>query len=136
MSTSSIAGVLPIPNAASYSASKRFVDFMTWALREELAVYGVDVCAWQPASVSTKMTSFKKGALIYTPEAFTKQALARCTSGATAGTFKHDLLYAFILFMTDIFPISLILSAVAKRTKKTSEKVKRAREGADYQKFD
>jgi len=62
-STSSNAGSLPIPFVATYSASKRFVDFMTWALREELSVYGVDVCAWQAATVSTKMNKYAKGAL-------------------------------------------------------------------------
>lgn len=136
VSTSSIAGVLPIPFAATYSASKRFVDFMTWALREELGVHGVDVCAWQPATVSTKMTKYSKKAMAYTPEAFTKQALARCTSGATAGTFKHDILYAFVLFVADIVPVAPILRLVSGRTKKVAEKVKTAQQASGYTKLE
>jgi len=46
VSTASIAGQLPIPYGVTYSATKRFVDFMSWSLQAELSSYGVDVCSW------------------------------------------------------------------------------------------
>ena len=39
----------------TYAASKYFVDFMAHALGYELSEFGVDVCCWRAAGVSTKL---------------------------------------------------------------------------------
>ena len=130
ISTASIAAQIPIPFASTYSASKRFVDFTMWSLREELSCYGVDVCSWQTATVSTKMTSFSRARMAYTPDEYVKQALSRCTSGANAGAFKHDFGVMTIQFFKDIIPLALIIRVVAKFSKKTADKVA-AREKAN-----
>ena len=46
--------------AQTYSASKIYTDFLSEGLSYELSGYGVDVCNWRPAGVSTKMLDYKK----------------------------------------------------------------------------
>jgi len=114
----------------------------------ELSAYGVDVCSWQTATVSTKMTSYSKGFLAATPDAYAASALSRCTSGANAGILKHDLVLALIECIADIVPLTMLMGFVATLSKKNADKVKaRKQKEADislktsgvkngYQKFD
>jgi len=39
----------------SYCASKILTDFVSHGLNYELSEIGVDVCAWRPAGVATKL---------------------------------------------------------------------------------
>jgi short-subunit dehydrogenase len=143
-STASIAGHYPIPFAATYSASKRFVDQFSWAMMAELSAIGVDVCTWQTATVSTKMTSYARGFLAATPDAYASSALSRCTSGANAGILKHDLILNLIEFIADVIPLTVLMNFVARFSKKSADKVKARTEAKKnlntnkngYQKFD
>ena len=129
-STSSIAGTNPIPFAATYSASKRFVDFMTWALAEELSTHGVDVCCWKAATVSTKMTKYARGLIAVSPQSYASQALSKCTSGVNSGAFSHELIYAFLQCISDVVPMSLIIKVFGKRAKKGADRVKAREESS------
>jgi len=68
--TSSIAGHYPIPLLGVYSASKKFVDSFSWAMVAELGGYGVDVCAWQAGTVTTKLNDYTSDALASTPDVY------------------------------------------------------------------
>lgn len=123
-STSSIAGSIPIPFAATYSAGKHYVDFMMWALREELGQHGVDVCSWQAATVSTKMTNYSRGPLAVTPASYARQSLQKCTSVAHSGAFSHDLIYAFLRGLCDILPENVLLAVAGNGGRKAGQRVK------------
>ena len=44
----------------TYSASKKYTDFLNEGFKYELSSYGVDACCWKPAGVSTVGTKDKK----------------------------------------------------------------------------
>lgn len=124
VSTSSIAALIPIPFAATYSATKHFVDFLTWALGEELAPHYVDVCAWNAATVKTKMTNYSKSRFAVTPETYARQAFSKCTSGAHAGAHVHDIIITSIKNLLDVLPLPFILGVVGGNAKKAGDRVK------------
>ena len=99
---------------------------MTWALREELATHGVDVCGWKAATVSTKMTRYAKGLLAVTPATYAQQALSRCTSGVNAGAFKHDVAYTLVLCLADVLPLALLRYVSSFGAKAAADRVKAA----------
>jgi len=53
---SSVAGALPIPFQAWYSASKAAVNAYTLALANEVRPFGISVCAVQPGDIHTPFT--------------------------------------------------------------------------------
>lgn len=57
---SSVAGPVPIPFQAFYSASKAAINSYTCAAANELAPYGVSFCAIQPGDISSGFTDARK----------------------------------------------------------------------------
>lgn len=53
LNVSSVAGFMPIPYFANYSASKAFLRSLSESLHEELRPYGVKVCCLSPGPVRT-----------------------------------------------------------------------------------
>ena len=100
---------------------------MTWALREELASYRVDVCCWQAATVSTKMTNYSKGCMTVTPQAYASEALSKCTSGSHSGAFRHEVLKTLLLNVIDVLPINFLTKRF--NAKKAADRVKAREEG-------
>ncbi len=58
--TGSIAGILPIPFQAWYSVSKAAVNAYALALRNEVAPYGISVCAIMPGDIHTGFTAARE----------------------------------------------------------------------------
>lgn len=54
LNVSSVAGFMPIPFFANYSATKAFILSLSDSLHEELRPYGVNVCCLSPGPVRTK----------------------------------------------------------------------------------
>ena len=54
LNVSSVAGFMPIPYFANYSASKAFLCSLSDSLHEELRPYGVNVCCLSPGPVRTR----------------------------------------------------------------------------------
>lgn len=90
----------------TYCASKKYTDFLAYGLQYELGQYGVDVCAWRPASVSTSLVpgSFKKDPMSVTPEQLVEACFNKCTSGVHHGHWKHELVGLIIDNMEDLLP--------------------------------
>ena len=57
---SSVAGPVPIPFQAFYSASKAAINSYTCAAANELAPYGISLCAIQPGDISSGFTDARK----------------------------------------------------------------------------
>ncbi len=57
---SSVAGVIPIPFQAFYSASKAAINSLTLSLANEVRPYGIRVCAIMPGDVRTGFTSARE----------------------------------------------------------------------------
>lgn len=60
ITVSSVAALLPIPYQSYYSASKAAVSSFSAALKNEVAPFGVKVCAVLPGDVKTGFTSARK----------------------------------------------------------------------------
>ena len=60
---SSVAGPVPIPLQAFYSASKAAINSYTCAAGNELAPYGISMCAIQPGDISSGFTDARKKTL-------------------------------------------------------------------------
>ena len=58
--TSSIAGILPIPFQAWYSVTKAAINAYALALRNEVAPFGVSVCAVMPGDIHTGFTAARE----------------------------------------------------------------------------
>lgn len=58
--TSSIAGILPIPFQAWYSVTKAAINTYALALRNEVAPFGVSVCAVMPGDIHTGFTAARE----------------------------------------------------------------------------
>lgn len=69
---------------------------MTWALGVEGKNEKIDVVAWIPSTISTRLTNYKKDFMTVDPDSFAKQALSRCTSVVCGGTLIHELLIFFV----------------------------------------
>lgn len=63
LNVGSIAGMVPAPRFAAYGATKSYVNAFSFALREELAPFGVNVTCLTPGPVAT---NFAKAAAIDT----------------------------------------------------------------------
>ena len=57
---SSVAGAIPIPFQAFYSASKAAINSYTMALANELRPFGVQVCCVQPGDIQTGFTAARQ----------------------------------------------------------------------------
>ena len=67
--TSSVAGLLPVPYQAIYSASKAAINALALALQNELREFNIKVSALLPGDVSTAFTDSRtktQGTIIYT----------------------------------------------------------------------
>lgn len=66
---SSVAAVIAIPFQAFYSASKAAINLLSMGLRQEVAPYGVRVCAVMPGDVKTGFTAARdkneQGGVVY-----------------------------------------------------------------------
>lgn len=62
INTSSVAAVVPIPYQAAYSASKAAINAFTVALKNEVANFGVRVCAIMPGDTKTGFTDAREKA--------------------------------------------------------------------------
>lgn len=60
VNVSSVAGPVPIPFQAFYSASKAAVNAYTLALRNEVRPYGITVCAIMPGDTKTGFTGVRE----------------------------------------------------------------------------
>lgn len=60
---SSVAGPVPIPFQTFYSASKAAINSYTCAVRNEVAPFGISVCAVQPGDISSGFTDARKKSL-------------------------------------------------------------------------
>ena len=99
--------VAPSPYAAVNSATKIAGDFIGWGIREELKKYKTDVCMWRAGPVSTKLSGNPKPDLMTpTPEQYVEAALGKCTSGAHAGYFIHEIVHLFLSNIKEIFGIA------------------------------
>lgn len=58
--TSSIAGILPIPFQAWYSVTKAAINAYALALRNEVAPFGISVCAVMPGDIHTGFTAARE----------------------------------------------------------------------------
>lgn len=70
--------------AQTYSASKKYTDFLNEGLNYELSGYGVDVSCWRPASILTNAKDVS-------PDRFIEAAFAKCGSEYHHGVFKHEM---------------------------------------------
>ncbi len=61
---SSVAGPIPIPFQAFYSASKAAINDYTMALANEIRPYGVSVCAIQPGDIASGFTAAREKTVI------------------------------------------------------------------------
>ena len=115
--------------AQTYAATKIFTDRIAHSLRYELSGYGIDVCAWRPANVSTgKLPAQLKGNMLtVTPEEFVEAAFGKCTSGVFYGHLKHEIVGVMIDQVSDILPwfgqfvMDKVASALQKVDKKKSD---------------
>ena len=57
---SSVAGAIPIPFQAYYSASKAAINSYTMALANEVKPFGVQVCCVQPGDIRTGFTAARQ----------------------------------------------------------------------------
>ena len=57
---SSVAGAIPIPFQAFYSASKAAINSYTMALANEIKPFGVQVCCVQPGDIQTGFTAARQ----------------------------------------------------------------------------
>ena len=60
MNLSSVAGGIPIPFQAFYSASKAAINSYTMALAIEIKPFGVQVCCVQPGDIQTGFTAARQ----------------------------------------------------------------------------
>ena len=81
-----------MPGGATYSAAKSFCSFMaeglSWEVRQK-----IDVLAFEPAGVSTKMTKKKAGGFVLSEGEAVVGALSDLGfERRTSGGFVHDLM--------------------------------------------
>lgn len=62
--TSSIAGILPIPFQAWYSVTKAAINAYALALRNEVAPFGISVCAIMPGDIHTGFTAAREKSVV------------------------------------------------------------------------
>ena len=56
----------------------------------------IDVTAWVPSTISTRLTNYKKDFMTIKTDSFARQALSRSYSGISTGNFLHDIMLYFI----------------------------------------
>ncbi|CAG0914102.1 unnamed protein product [Notodromas monacha] len=96
---SSASAIGPLALMAVYSASKAYVDYLSQALHEEYAPYGIDVQTLVPFYIRTNMTRFSStlnsiGQLTPDAKAFARSAIATLPyAGRTSGYWSHGFQY-------------------------------------------
>ncbi|XP_031568031.1 very-long-chain 3-oxoacyl-CoA reductase-B-like [Actinia tenebrosa] len=93
INVSSVAGSMPMPLIATYSATKAFVDFFSRSLNTEYSSKGITVQCVMPMFVSTNMTkNMPTSALVPTGDNFVNQALGTVgVEPRTCGYWSHSL---------------------------------------------
>ncbi len=59
INVSSMAGRLAVPFSSAYAATKHGLEGLTWALKNEVASYGIEVCTIAPAYIKTSIPQVK-----------------------------------------------------------------------------
>lgn len=89
MITSSCGGIKVVPGMTTYCAAKSFASFLGEGLHYELKEK-IDVMAWCPNVVETKMTGIKAGGAVLTTEKAVNDMLKHVGKEAiTIGNAKH-----------------------------------------------
>ena len=129
LSISSVAGVVPIPFQAFYSASKAAINSVTMALANEVRPFGVRVAALMPGDVKTGFTAARKkelkGSDIYKsleksvatmehdeqngmePAALAKKAYSISCKKRPKPLYSCGLTYQFFCVLAKLFPCRL-----------------------------
>uniref|UniRef100_A0A1A9ZFH3 Estradiol 17-beta-dehydrogenase 12 n=1 Tax=Glossina pallidipes TaxID=7398 RepID=A0A1A9ZFH3_GLOPL len=119
----SSAHLAPIPSAAVYSATKRYVRSLSLAMERELFKYNIAVQCVQPFFVRTQLTQFSKtlsrGTFFGTPvEAFTRSAVFTLgKTQETTGYWAHAV-FSFLLSLLPEWLRIRIAHAVADHARK------------------
>ncbi len=130
LNISSVAGVVPIPYQAFYSASKAAVNSVTMALANEVRPFPVRVAALMPGDVKTGFTAARKKELegkdIYKsleksvagmehdeqngmpPEALAKRAYSISLKKHPKPLYSCGLMYMFFCVLAKILPCRLV----------------------------
>ena len=98
---------------------------MSEGLGYELSSYGVDVCCWRPAAVSTKLMNYvKPDAITATPDQFVEACFNKCNAESIHGILSHELIGLVQDQVNDIFPwfSSFLMSKVCDDLKKKDGK--------------
>ena len=129
LNVSSVAGALPIPFQAYYSAAKAAVNALTLTLQNELRPHGVRVAALLPGDVKTGFTAARRknpaGAALYPallrsvsamerdeqngmpPRRIAERLYAISKKKRPKGLYSCGLQYQFFLFLGKVLPVRL-----------------------------
>uniref|UniRef100_A0AC34QMF5 Uncharacterized protein n=1 Tax=Panagrolaimus sp. JU765 TaxID=591449 RepID=A0AC34QMF5_9BILA len=114
---SSSAAFAPMQLLATYSATKKYVNHFTEAVRREYAGQGITIQTVCPLMVATKLSKIRRSSFFAPfPEFFVKQALR--TVGyvsETTGCFAHEL-QALVFALPD-FLVDYVIAAEHKKTR-------------------
>jgi short-subunit dehydrogenase len=86
IATSSVAGIIPIPFQAFYSASKAAINLFMQALRLELKPYGIQCCTILPGDTKTNFTASRK----YTTLSQSQHSVYASTLKKSVGKMEID----------------------------------------------
>lgn len=98
--TSSVAAVLSIPYQAFYSATKSAINSLALALRNEVADFGIKVCAIMPGDVSTGFTDARsknsEGQQVYTHTQKAIEAMEKDERGGMSAQYLARNIYRIV----------------------------------------
>lgn len=107
LNVGSLAGMLPTPGFALYSASKAFIHSMTMALREEIRGSGVSVSLLAPGVVRTTFVGPTSGFSFFSFLASSPQTVARAAylgMQSSQGIIVPGLFWRIVRFGLQILP--------------------------------
>ncbi|MBW3091500.1 SDR family NAD(P)-dependent oxidoreductase [Bifidobacterium sp. 82T10] len=98
--TGSVSSFAPIPWQAVYAASKAYVRFLTWAVREEERKRGVNVMLFSPGNMNTEMNvrGAASGKLARLPYLDLRRETAKALSKAERGCAEYTPLAFYKLY--------------------------------------
>ncbi|CEF65524.1 Estradiol 17-beta-dehydrogenase 12 [Strongyloides ratti] len=132
VNVASFAGFHQMPMWAVYSATKKYVNFLTEILQKEYSNTGICFQALNPMMVATNMSKVKKTSFFTpSPSQYVKSALNTIgNASSTTGTFAHQL-QAEILGLLPEFVLDYIFWSTSKvtRSKALKKKERLAAEG-------
>ena len=105
LNLSSAASLLPVPTAALYSATKKYIDFLSHSLSNEKCLHNVHIMSLRPGFVMTPMVESNKlteEMLMISVEECAEAALEHVgTAPYTMGHWKHRLLRGLTLMLPE-----------------------------------